>query len=163
MLKPVGRARGIVSAVVAITAITAIAVSPAAADDSSLYDRLWPHVPDAQRLTLSEQITDQLTALGNQLGYHLDVLSQDMVALRVDGRRRRAYLSVGAGEGTYLSFRLASDVHFTQGLARVATTVDLGIAGRTMHLELPEVEMVPASYRGERGVEVRLPLFRRRF
>jgi hypothetical protein len=163
MLQMVGQARWVVRVVGASLALGAIAASPAAADDASLYDRLWPRVPDSQRLTLSEQITDQLTALGNQLGYHLDLLSQDMVALRVDGRRRRAYVRLGAGEGEFLSFRLASDVHFTEGLARVATTVDLGIAGRTLHLELPDVEMAPASYRGERGVELRLPLFRRRF
>jgi len=137
--------------------------STALADDKGLYERLWPRIPDSQRLTLSEQITDELSELGNTLGYHLDVLSHEMVALRVDGRRRRAYVRVGGGDGEYLTFRLASDVHFTDGLARVTTRVDLGIAGRRLQLELPEMEMVPASYRGERGVEIRLPLFRRTF
>jgi hypothetical protein len=135
----------------------------AAADDGSLYERLWPRVPDGQRLTLSQQIADQLTLLGNTLGYHLDLLSKETLSLRFDGRRRRAYVRLGAGDAQYLTFRLASDVHFTQGLARVTTRVDLGIAGRALHLELPDVEMTPTEYHGERGVVVRLPLFRRSF
>ena len=40
---------------------------------------------------------------------------------------------------------------------------DLGIGTHQFHLELPDIDMVPSSYRGERGVEVRLPLFERRW
>jgi len=137
--------------------------SPAAADDGSLYERLWPRVPEDSHLTLSQQITDQLTLLGNTLGYHLDVLSNEMLTLRFDGRRRRAYVRLGGGDAQYLTFRLASDVHFTEGLARVTTRVDLGIGGRALHLELPDIEMTPTELHGERGVVVRLPLFRRSF
>ena len=53
--------------------------------------------------------------------------------------------------------------YFTQGKARVQGRIDLGIGSHEFHLELPDVDMVPASYRGERGVEVRLPLFERRW
>ena len=97
------------------------------------------------------------------LGAHLDALSKETLTLRFDGRRRRAYVRLGGGETQYLTFRLASDVHFTDGLARISTRVDLSIAGRALHLELPEVEMTPTEYRGERGVVVRLPLLRRTF
>jgi hypothetical protein len=137
--------------------------SVAEAEESSLYDRLWPRVPEGRHLKLSQQITDQLTLLGNTLGYHLDLLSKETLSLRFDGRRRRAYVRFGGGEAQYLTFRLASDVHFTDGLARISTRVDLSIAGRALHLDLPEVEMTPTEYRGERGVVVRLPLFRRNF
>ncbi len=67
----------------------------------------------------------------------------------------------GGGDGQHLTFRLSSDVHFTEGRARIATRLDLAIAGRALQLDLPELEMAPAEYRGERGVELRLPLFRR--
>jgi hypothetical protein len=147
----------------AAMASSAVLPTSAAADEGSLYERLWPEVPDGQRLTLSQQLTDQLTLLGNTLGYHLDVLSKETLSLRFDGRRRRAYVRLGAGDAQYLTFRLASDVHFTQGLARVTTRVDLGIAGRALHIELPDVEMTPTEFHGERGVVVRLPLFRRSF
>lgn len=145
--------------------VAAIASVPsrAAAEEYSLYDRLWPRVPDGNQLSLSAQIQERLTLLGNTLGYHLDVLSKETLTLRFDGRRRRAYVRVGGGEAQYLTFRLASDVHFTNGLARISTRVDLSVAGRALHLELPEVEMTPTEFHGERGVVVRLPLFRRSF
>lgn len=154
--------------IVCAAAIAVAPVSPAAADDGALgggsvYEHLWPRVPDGARLTLSQQITDRLTLLGNTLGYHLDVLSRETLSLRFDGRARRAYLRLGAGDAQYLTFRLASDVHFTEGLARVTTRIDLGIAGRALHVELPDVEMTPTEYHGERGVVLRLPLLRRTF
>jgi hypothetical protein len=138
--------------------------SVAAAEEYSLYDRLWPRVPEGRHLKLSEQIADQLTLLGNTLGHHLDLLSKETLTLRFDGRRRRAYVRLGTGERQqYLTFRLASDVHFTEGLARITTRIDLSVAGRALHLDLPAVEMTPTSFQGERGVVVRLPLFRRNF
>jgi hypothetical protein len=144
--------------------------TPAAAESTAdapthkdLYERLWPRTPDAQRVKLSDQICDQLTELGNLLGYHMDVLSRETVALRVDARNKRAWVSVGAGDERYLTFKLSSAVLFTEGMARVNTHVDLSIRGRRLELQLPEVEMEPASYKGEKGVEIRLPLFRRRF
>ncbi len=140
-----------------------LASSPAGADENGLYERLWPQVPDGQRLTLSQQIQDQLTALGNTLGYHASVLSNDIIGLSFDARRRRMQARFGGGDDQMLSFRLASDVQFTEGLARINTKIDLSFRGRSFQLALPEMEMVPASYRGERGVEVRLPLFRRRW
>jgi hypothetical protein len=129
----------------------------------SLRERLWYREPAARQSDMSQQIVDQLTELGNQLGYHLDLLSLDLIALRVDGRRRRVHLGVAAGERGFLSFQLGGDFHFVDGLARVTTRIDLAIAGHTLELELPEVELAPASYRGERGVEVRLPIVNRRF
>jgi hypothetical protein len=142
-----------------------LASSPAAADqaDKGLYERLWPQAPDRHGITLGQQIQDQITELGNTLGYHAAVLSHDMLQLKFDARKRRAHMQIGGGDEQYLSFKLASDFHFTEGLARVQTKVDLTFRGRTLQLELPEMEMVPASYRGERGVEIRLPLLRRRW
>jgi len=140
-------------------------VGTAAADatDSTLYDRLWPRIPDSQQTTMSQQIADSLTELGNQLGYHLDQLSYEMLALKFDGRRKKAYVRLGGGNEQYLNFKLASDVHFTEGVARITARVDLTFRGKNFKLTLPDVEMVPANYRGDRGVEFRVPIFRRRF
>lgn len=147
----------------AALAFVAAMTSVAAAEEHALYERLWPRVPEGRHLKLSEQIADQLTLLGNTLGYHLDLLSRETLTLRFDGRRRRAHVRVGGGEAGYLRFHLASDVQFIGGLARINTRVDLAIAGRALRLELPEVEMTPTEYHGDRGVVVRLPLFRRTF
>jgi hypothetical protein len=143
-------------------ALTAWFASDANAE-KDLYERLWPRVPDSQRASFSDHVVDQITELGNMLGYHTSLLSHEMIALRFDGRRRRAHVAIGGGDEHFLTFKLASDVQFIDGLARVNTRVDLSFRGRKIELRLPEMEMVPASYRDERGVEVRLPLFRRKF
>jgi hypothetical protein len=128
----------------------------------ALADR-WRDVPPGQRLKLSMQITDELTELGNFIGSHVNVLSDDILMMKFDGRRRYARIRFGTGEGQYLRFKFDSDWYFTQGKARVQGRVDLGIGTHHFHLELPDIDMVPASYRGDRGVEVRLPLFERRW
>ncbi len=140
-----------------------VLAAPAAADHKDLYDRLWPRVPEGHQLKLSDQITEQLTELGNFVGDHMNVLSHDMLTMTFDGKRRRAFFAVGGGDSRYLEFKLASDVQFFDGRAKINTRIDLAIAGKQLELELPEMEMVPASYHGERGVEVRLPLFKRSF
>jgi len=144
-------------------ALAVLATASPAFADNELYDRLWPRVPQGRSLKLSDQITDQLTELGNFMGEHMNVLSHDVLSMTFDGRRRRAFLSVGGGDARYLEFKFASDVRFYDGRAQINARIDLSIAGNKMQLELPEMEMVPASYRGERGVEVRVPLFRRSF
>lgn len=123
----------------------------------------WHDVPNRPRLRLSVQITDELTELGNLIGTSMNELSDDMVGLKFDGRRRRAKLRLGTGEGEFLRFRLDSDWHFTQGRARVVAKVRLGIGSHQLNVELPDMDVVPASYRGERGVEVRIPFFERRW
>ena len=135
----------------------------ASAEEVSLADRMWPRVPADHSLSLEQQIEDRITEIGNELGTHLDVLSHDMVGLEVDGRGQRARLRVGGGDVHYLTFKMNSTWHFADGKARVATHLELGIAGRELHLELPDVEMVPQSYGNERYVELRLPLWERRF
>src|SRR5262249_1727671 len=134
-----------------------------AEDTTVALSERWHDVPPSQRLKLSQQITDHLTELGNFIGTQMNVLSDDMLGLTFDGRRSRARLRFGTGEGHYLRFTVDSDWHFTQGKARVAAKLALGIGDHQWHVELPDMEMLPASYAGERGVEIRLPLFERRW
>ncbi len=135
-----------------------------AARAQTIAEQRWPSLPMHKRLTFGQRITDELTEFGNQLGYHLGVLSNDMLALSFDGRKRRAKVMVGTDDGGYLVFKLKSDVQFLGGgVARINAKVDLGIGGRVMHFDLPEFEMAPTEYRGERGVELRLPLIKQSF
>lgn len=145
-----------------------LATTPVRADTSDdeasmLMSERWHEVPMGNRLKLSQQITDQLTELGNFIGTHVNVLSDDMLGLRFDGRHRRARVRLGTGEGQYLRFKLDSRWHFSAGKARIQTRVNLGLGTHELNLELPDMEMLPASVYGERGVEVRLPLFERRW
>jgi hypothetical protein len=123
----------------------------------------WPSVPDGHGLSLEDQITDRLTELGNQLGHHLDLLSHDTFQLKVDGRQRRAHIRIGGGSSELLSLRLDGDIQFEDINAHVHARVDLALRGHAVSLELPPFEMSPVSYRGDHGVELRLPLFVQRF
>jgi hypothetical protein len=146
-----------------VAAFALVAPSLAAGDPLvQLADR-WPAVPAGNGLTLEDQITERLTLLGNTLAQHLDLLSHDMFQLRVDGRRRRAHVRLGGGDAQQLSLQLDSDIQFEDINARVNARIDLAFRGHALHLELPAFEMSPAEYRGDRGVEVRLPLFLQRF
>jgi hypothetical protein len=146
-----------------VLAAAVAASAPAIADDGVLLASRWPSVPDGHGLSLEDQITDRLTQLGNELGKHLDLLSHDMFQLSVDGRRRRARVRLGAGDDQLLAFRFAGDIQFDDINARVNARIDLGFHGHLLHLELPTFEMSPAVYRGDYGVELRLPLFVRQF
>lgn len=128
----------------------------------ALGDR-WKDVPQQKRLKLSVQIVDEVTELGNLIGTGMNELSDDMLGLKFDGRNRRAKLRLGTGEGQFLRFKLESDWHFTQGKARIAAKLQLGIGDHQWNIELPDMEMLPASYRGDHGVEVRVPLFERKW
>lgn len=113
--------------------------------------------------SFSQQVLDELSYLGNELGTHLDTLTLELLALRFDGRRHRMHVGVGTGDSRYLSLQISGDLHFTSGMAKVTTQVRLGLAGRTLSLELPEVEVEPTSFRGERGVMLRLPILQGTF
>jgi hypothetical protein len=136
---------------------------PAPAEPTALLGERWPGVPDGHGLSLEDQITDRLTLLGNELGRHLDLLSHDMFQLTVDGRHRHAHVRLGAGDAGLLAFRFDSEIQFDDINAQVHARIDLGFHGHSMHLELPAFEMSPTEYHGGYGVELRLPLFVRKF
>jgi hypothetical protein len=146
-----------------VLAMLAGATRLAAAEPVVLLADRWPGVPDGHGLSLEDQITDRLTQLGNELGRHLDLLSHDMFQLTVDGRKRHAHVRVGGGSVGMLAVQVDGDIQFDDINAHVHARIDLGFHGHAMHFELPDFEMSPAEYRGDYGVEVRLPLFVRKF
>ena len=134
-----------------------------AAEPTVLLGDRWPSVPEGRGLSLEDKITDRLTQLGNELGRHLDLLSHDMFQLTVDGRHHQAHVRLGGGSVGLLAFRFASDIQFDDINAHVHARIDLGFHGHSMSFELPDFEMSPTEYHGDYGVEVRLPLFVRKF
>jgi len=134
---------------------------PVAAADGQLASAgvRWPGRQPGKAPSLEEQITDHLTELGNLLGQHLDLLSDDMLRLKVDGRHRRAQISLGGGDPQTVMVRLDSDIQFDDINAHIHSRVDLGFHGHRANFELPDVDMSPCEYRGDYGVEVRLPVF----
>jgi len=133
-----------------------------AADPAVLLASRWPSIPEDHGLSLEDQITDRLTELGNQLGHHLDLVTHDMFQLRVDGRRRSAHVRIGGGNET-VALAVDGDIQFDDANAHVQCRLALALRGHAVSLELPPFEMSPASYRGDHGVELRLPLFVQRF
>lgn len=123
----------------------------------------WPAPPPSHRLALDQQLVDRVTELGNRAADRLDVLSHDTVGLRIDGRHQRAHLRLEAGAGHYLAFRMNEDIHLGHGTARIASVVDIDLHGHCVHLALPDVELAPTTYQSDRGVEVRVPLYERRW
>jgi len=113
--------------------------------------------------TYTEQIEDRLTWLGDQMDAHFGRLSLDEVAFKFDARERRAKIRLGKGDGKLLSMRIDGDVKFENGLAHVDAAINLSINGYEMHLDLPQVDLVPSSYQGERYLEVRIPLIKGTF
>jgi hypothetical protein len=137
------------------------AASSARADDVA-YQR-WPALPPAHGLTLDEKMVDHVSDLGNQFGDHLNVLSHDLLALRIDMRFGRARIRVGGGDVHYLTFRFDSDWYFADNKATVNARLDLGISGHMLHLQLPTMEVIPDSYHGQQLVQLNVPLLQRRF
>jgi hypothetical protein len=143
------------------------ALAPAAqADNFDHLDQVAMDYGDNPRKlerSYSQQIADRLTWLGDQLDEHCGKLSFDRVAIRVDGRARRARIRLGKGGGGMLSMRIDGDIKFEHGLAHVDTKINLSINGYEMQLDLPKVDLVPSSYQGEKYLEVRIPLLQGTF
>jgi hypothetical protein len=159
--------RGTIAGVRTGRVIGALAVLAAVAPAAHA-DRILDHLDDMAmdygdnpgkiQRSYSQQIADRLTWLGEEMDEHFGKLSFDRVAIRVDGRARRAKIRLGKGDGGMLSMRIDSDIKFANGLARVNARIDLSINGHRVSLDLPKVELVPSSYQGERYLEVRIPL-----
>jgi hypothetical protein len=147
----------------AVVAFGLASAPTASADTAVLLASRWPSVPEGHMLSLEDQITDRLTLLGNALGDHLDRLSHDMFQLRVDARLRRAHLRIGGGDSEGFTLRLDSDIQFDDLNAHVCARLDLALRGHAVSLPLPAFEMSPASYRGDHGIELRVPLLVHQF
>jgi hypothetical protein len=120
------------------------------------------HADDAPPQT--GKMVDKVVAMTNQFfDQHVDLLTHDMLQLRVDAEQRAAKIAVGGGDKRVVRLRVAGNVEVVDGTARIHSHVAFGIAGKQIDLRLPNVDVAATSYRGERGVEVRLPLVRRSF
>ena len=121
----------------------------------SFADR-WPQVPaDDHFLSLEDRVTDHLTDYGNELGDHMqDRLHVDLIGLRFDGRARRARRARRRRQRALPDARRRwrHPLH-VDGMARITAkrrSRDRGPAKSAP--QLPDFEMVPESYNGDRYV-----------
>jgi len=126
------------------------------------YEVHWPTVPADPAVPLGERVIERLTAFAAVLEREVDLLTVDLVSLQLDPRGRGCRVRIGGGDRR-LALRVAGDVHVEDGTAQIHARLDVALAGRQLRVALPRLEMGATSYRGERGVELRLPLLRRSF
>jgi hypothetical protein len=148
--------------------VTPVALAEPVRDErGELVQHRWPSVPFGRHLSMSEQITDRLTEIGNRFGEHLDLLSRDMFQLKVDGRRRRAHIRIGgAGGGSdddLFTFQIDGEIQFHNLDARVDAHINLGFDGHLLRLELPGFQLQADEVHGEYGVQLEVPVFEKRF
>jgi len=136
--------------------------SSAYADEAVVFADHWRALPETKQLNLEEQIlVEHLSDFGNFIGQNVNTLSDEVLALKFDGRRQRARLRLGTPENQHLRFDIDTRWRFTPDAARFSTRIDLGVGRHDFHLSLPEMEMVTTSYHDQGGVIVRLPIFER--
>ncbi len=125
-------------------------------------DKLELPEPVAARVSLKDRVTKNLTLMSNEMGLHMKTLTGDMVDMTFDVRARKARVKLNAGsEG--LSLNLDSKLVMRGKIARVSTTLDLDLFGESLSLDLPDFELVPQSWQGQRWVEFRVPIIEGRF
>ena len=109
-------------------ALLAAASTPAAADDAEVLAIREIALPGARSIT--EQIDEKLTGLGEVLDDHLGRLTLDAVELHYDGHRR-ARVRVG-GESELVSLRFDGTIDFGNGLARVHARLHLALGDQEL-------------------------------
>ena len=117
------------------------------------------------------QLVDKVVEMTNHFfDQHVELLTYDMLHLRVDAEHRAAKIAIGGGDRRLLKLRVAGNVEVVEGTARIQSRVAFAVAGKQLAVRLPNIDVGPSTYphrfggdRYERGVEVRLPLLRRSF
>lgn len=131
----------------------------------------------ADEVNSSAIIADELVGFAEQLTLRLDVFSFEShgaanvfsqddalgVVFDFDVKRRKAHLSLGAGNEAAFALRLDAKLTFDRGIPRVRARLDLGLIGHRITLRLPDIKIRPRSYRGEVYVEYSVPLLEGRF
>lgn len=153
----------VITALVALGGSTTAVADPPVDDADPIDINLDFRLSRARKpLSLSRHMTDKLTLWSNEIGGHLSLLTLDLVDMRFDVRRRHAALRLGALSPD-VGLRLDSAIIVRGNVARVNASLALAVAGRRLELEIPTFEVVTQNVRGERSVEVRVPLIEGRF
>lgn len=132
--------------------------------DEMLLATRWPEVPPDRSPSFEDQVTDHLSALGNYAGRGLSSITGDVVSLHVDGRHNSARLGISSGgEGHLLTFKLDSNVLFSQGQAHIDAKLSLGVGCHHVEMNLPAMDIVPDNWHGQDLVVVDINFLKRSF
>jgi hypothetical protein len=108
-------------------------------------------------------VLDNVTLLSDQAGLHLRNLTFDLVDFRFDARERQGRFRFGGGDSARLRLNIDGRYALQGDQARVVTRLELGLFGKSLQLELPEVDFAPTIWNGETGVAVTMPILHGRF
>jgi len=81
----------------------------------------------------------------------------------VDAKGRGGHIRFGAGDTRVFALSFDSKITFRDGGARIRGRLNLGVAGRKMTFDLPDITLVPKTYQGRRYMEYQVPLLEGRF
>ena len=130
----------------------------------SLVDRAWAQPAEPSAPTVLPPIAIRALDLGNDfLARYVGLASADLVGLQIDAPNHGVKLRLGGGSVHYAHLRLSGDIAIADGSARIAMRVRLGVADQTLAFRIPVLEVSPATYHQERGIEIRLPFMHRQF
>lgn len=122
---------------------------------SASVEALWP-MPHHLEVSMDQRFADWVTNVSTNLDHGLGSLSKHVLGLRFDGRTQ--HLDVHAGM-RFLS--LDGDVHVVGNVAQIKAHLMIEAGSHALDLRLPTVELQPDDYRGERIVQLRVPLLER--
>ncbi len=125
-------------------------------------DKLTELPEPVARVSLKDRVTRNLTLMSNEMGLHVKTLTGEMIDMTFDVRGRKARLKLNAGSESLL-LNLDSKIVMRGKIARVSTTLDLSLFGESLTLDLPDFELVPQSWQGQRWIEFRVPIIEGRF
>ena len=140
-----------------------IALTVALGSSTAAADPWVDDVQPVESVSLSHQLKEKMTIFSDEVGLRLSEVTVNLMDLRYDAFTNQAKFHLGGGDPERFALRLDSDVQFSGGSARVQSRLQLGVAGHSLDVEVPDFEVVPRSEKGERFVEVRVPLIYTRF
>jgi hypothetical protein len=126
-------------------------------------DRQWPALTASRVLSDQDRMELHLTEMSSDLCHRLDHVSHEYFQLRVDPLQRRARIRIGGGNEESLLLRIDAGIVFDDLTAHVATRIDIGFHGHSVHFELPRIDVSPDEYHGDYGVQVSMPLLAKKF
>ncbi len=142
-----------------IVVIAMILAVPSTAMADQLTDPMKvPKLPSTR-----EVVMDGLTIMSRVFAKQVNGLSFNLVKMKFNPRTKTGFLKFHGelSDATYLAIH--SDVKVMGRVTRFKTELFVGAFGTNIHLELPEIDIVPRQGWGRQYVEWRLPIFYRRF
>lgn len=126
-------------------------------------DKLVESPTIGPRLKLSARVKANLNQYSNEAAFQLSTMTAGMLDMRFDLHKKRARLNLGGGDPDSFRLHIDSDVLIGKGRARIQARLELAIAGHSLAIDVPDLDLDTESVSGERAVMLSLPLVEGKF